>query len=242
MPVHFRGPLLGAVHNGNRAFFQDLPLGIDLDHHIFFDDFNKIAINSTNDWTVVKDSGASVALGTDANFGTVVLTSAATTDDDGASIQSQEIFLPAAGKKIWFETRLQGSSVADMDVFVGLSENFATNPEAVLAASNYIGFRITDGSALIYMQTEASDTQTSTSSTVSAVDATNIILGFVVDGTSKVTYYINREEVGSITTNIPTTELAVALFSLSGSITGTRSMTVDYVFAASSRNAVEAWS
>jgi predicted nucleic acid-binding protein len=242
MPVHFKGPILGAAHDGDRQFFQDLPLVVDLDHHIFFDDFNQLAINSTNDWTVVKDASATVALGADAASGTVVLTSQATTDDDGASIQTQELFLPAVGKKIWFETRIQGSTVADMDIFVGLSENFATNPEAVLTASNYIGFRVTDGSAVIAAQCEAADTQTTQSTGVSAVDATYITLGFVVNGTSKIDYFVNRAYVCSNTTNIPTTELAVALFELSGSITGTRSMTVDYVFAAASRNAVEAWS
>lgn len=241
MPVHFKGPILGAAHDGDRQFFQDMPLVVDLDHHIFFDDFNQLAINSTNDWTVVKDSSATVALGADANYGTVVLTSAATTNDDGASIQSQEIFLPASGKKIWFETRLQVADADDMDVFVGLSENFATNPEAVITASNYIGFRITDGSANILAECEASDTQTTQDSGADAADATYVTLGFVVTGTTKIDYFVNRAYVCSNTTNIPTTELAVALFELSGSNSGTKSMTVDYVFAASTRNAVDAW-
>lgn len=241
MPTRFKGPLLGARHSGNREFFEDLPLGVDLDHLVVFDDFNQVAVDSTNDWTVVKDTNATVAIGADAAFGTLVLTSEATTDDDGASIQGNEIFLPAVGKKIWFEARFQGSTVADMEVFIGLSQNFATNPEAVKSASNFIGFVVADGSASLLCQSEVSDANTSTASGVTLADATYVTVGFVVDGTSSIKYFVNRELVATHT-SVPTTELALAAFELSGSITGTRSMTIDYIFGAASRNAVDSWS
>jgi hypothetical protein len=164
-----------------------------------------------------------------------LLTSAATTDDDGASIQGNEIFLPAADKRIWFETKLQGSLVADMDIFVGLVQNFATDPEAVLTASNRIGFQVNDGNASIICKCEATDVETSKDSEIDMVDATDIILGLVVIGITLVEYYVNRVLVATHTTNIPVTEMALAAFELSGSATGTRSLSIDYIFAAKQR-------
>ena len=73
----------------------------------------------------------------------IALTSTATTENDGASIQGKhEIFsLPTtAGDSIWFETRIKTSDADQMDVLVGLTETFATNPENALASSNIIGF------------------------------------------------------------------------------------------------------
>jgi len=221
---------------GNRGFMRDLPQGFSpLDHVVTFDDFTGIAVNSTNDWTVVKDAGAAVAIASDTAGGELVITSTATTDDDGGSIQGNEIFLPASGRKIWFAARVKNSSVADSDLFFGLSENFATNPEAVLSASNRIGFQVNDGSAVILCKTEASDTETSTTTSVSMVDATYVVLAFCVTGTGLVEFYVNGNLVASHTANIPTTELAAAAFSLSGSTTGTRATTIDYILTAATR-------
>ncbi len=222
----------GTILHGNtkaRKWFNDLPQAFAPEYVEQFFDFTEVAADATNLYTVVKDSSATVAIAADTANGRLLLTSAATTDDDGASIQGNEIWLPAAGRTIWFEALLQGSSVADMDIFVGLSQNFATNPEAVLTASNRIGFQVNDGDASILCKTEAADTETSTDSGVDMVNATDIRLGFKVIGTTLVEFYVNRNLVASHTTNIPTTEMAFAAFELSGSITGTRSMSIDYL-------------
>lgn len=230
--TRFNGPIL---FGNAQKWRNDAAQGFNLDMIRVFDDFTAVAVDSTNAWTVVKDSSASVAIVADTAGGEIALTSAATTDNDGASIQGNEIFLPAAGKNIWFEARVKMSSVADMDAFVGLSQNFATNPEAVLTASNRIGFQINDGDASILCKTEAADSETSTDSGVDGVDATYIRLGFLVRGTTGVEFYVNRQLVATHSTNIPTTELAIALFELSGSVTGTRSLTCDYVWAEANR-------
>ena len=84
--------------------------------------------------------------------GEINLTSAATTDNDGASIQGKQEFfsLPStAGNKLYYETRVKMSDVDQMDVLVGLTETFTTNPENALASANIIGFLLTDGSAVI---------------------------------------------------------------------------------------------
>lgn len=226
----FSGPLLHHGKDDPKKWYAGLPIWGDPDFQVFFDDFDMVAQDQTNDWTVVKDTGASVAIGADALNGTVVLTSAATTDNDGASIQGNEVFALGSGKKLWFETRLQVSDADQMDVFAGLTINFATNPEAVLSAADRVGFQIDDGNASILCKSEKSSTETSTDSGVDASDATYVKLGFRWDGSSKVEFFVDRALVATHTTNNPDDEnLTPALFELSGNSTGTKSMTADYV-------------
>lgn len=237
MAVHFTGPILYSGMNAPGTWWTDLPTSTNPDYNVLMDDFNLVAIDSTNSWTVVKDSSASVGIVADMVNGYVALTSAATTNDDGASIQGNEVFLPVAGKEIWFETRIQNNKVDQTDICVGLTQNFATNPENMLTASNRICFQVNDGSAAILCKTEASDTETSTTTSVSMVNDTDIILGFHVVGVSYVEFYINRSLVATHTTNIPATELAVAAMSLSGDNLGTRATELDYLFCVATRTA-----
>jgi hypothetical protein len=223
----------GTILHGNskaRKWFNDMPQAFVGPEYVEqWYDFVEVADDETNLYTVVKDSGASVAIAADTANGRLLLTSAATTDNDGASIQGNEIWLPAAGRTIWFETRLQVSTAADMDVYAGLTVNFATNPEAVLAAADRIGFQINEADASILCKTEAGGTETSTDSGVDAVNATDVILGFKVIGTTQVEFYVNRNLVATHTTNIPTTELTFGFCEISGTATGTLSMSIDYI-------------
>ena len=228
--TRFTGQILHA-----KGWFADLPQAMAPDYVTIFDDFQMVDDDQTNDWTVVKDSGASIGIVADSVNGELALTSAATTDDDGASIQGNEIFLPASGRKIWFETRLKCNDADQTDICAGFTVNFATNPEAMLAAANRVCFQVNDGDASILCKTESGGTETSTDSGVDLEDATYAKLGIAVDGTGSVRFYVDRQLVATHATNIPATEMAVAAMSLSGSATGTRATTLDYVFAAQTR-------
>jgi hypothetical protein len=234
--THFSGPVLYSGKGQiTGAWGEDLPIGVNLDVFQVFDDFTNVALDSTNDWTVVKDSGASAGIGADVVGGVLDLTSTATTDDDGASVQGNEVFLPAAGKSIWFETKLQCNDADQTDICAGLTVNFATNPEAMLTAADRICFQINDGNASILCKTEASGTETSTDSGVDLDDDTYVTLSIRVSGTGLVQFYVNHNLVASHTTNIPATELTVGAMSVSGSATGTRRTRIDYLFAAATR-------
>lgn len=233
--TRFNDTILHSGRGGGRKFFAELPQAFAPDYVSIFDDFTGIAVDSTNDWTVVKDTGAAVAIAADTANGALTLTSTATTDNDGASIQGNEIFLPAASRVIWFETLLQVSDADQMDVMAGLSVNFATNPEAALAAADRICFQINDGNASILCKTESGGTETSTDSGVDAADATNVRLSIRVDGIGKAEFYVNRNLVATHTTNIPATEMTPALMEVSGDASGTKSMTVDYVMCVQDR-------
>ena len=245
MATHFKGPIL---FSAQRAALENLNIARWNDQFIQFDDYDHGAIDETLRWTIVKDSGAAAAIVADARSGELSLTSANTTDNDGASIQGkQEYFsLPStAGDKLYYETRVKASDVDQMDVLVGLTETFATNPENALASANIIGFLLTDGSAVIQGTTEASGTQTLVTfddTTLSTLENdTYVTLGFVATtgreaAKNKVDFYINRKFAGTSKTNIPTANMKLAAMSISGDATGQKITTIDYIMGAQDRD------
>jgi len=236
--TRFSGPVLysGANTNASFAGIGQMPIGINPAYFSIVDDFVGVAFDSTNDWTVVKDSGASVGIVADTVGGEIALTSAATTDNDGASIQGNEIFAVATDKDIYFSTRLKCNDADQTDICVGLTVNFATNPEAMLTAADRIVFQVDDGNASILCKTEKNGTETSTDSLVDLADDTYVVLSFNATSTGSVTFFVNGKQVAQHTTNIPDDEnLTVAAMSLSGSASGTRATTLDYLIAAQTR-------
>lgn len=236
MATHHNTPVL---YSGYGAGYKDLlkqPIAVNPDYFTIVDDFLGIAFDSTNDWTVIKDAGASVGITADTVGGEVNLTSAATTDNDGASIQKNETFSIDADKNLFFQTRLKCNDADQTDICAGLTVNFATNPEAMLTAADRVVFQVDDGNASILCKTEKDGTETSTDSGIDLVDDTYIKLGISVEGTGVVKFYINDALVATHTDNIPDDEnLTIAAMSLSGSATGTRVTTLDYVMASQTR-------
>ena len=244
MATHFKGPIL---FSKQRPALENLNIARWNDQFIQFDDYDHGAVDETLRWTIVKDSGAAVAIAADARSGEINLTSANTTENDGASIQGkQEYFsLPStAGNKLYYETRIKMSDVDQMDVLVGLTETFTTNPEAALLSANIIGFLLVDGSAVISGVTEASGSQTLTTLNTDLSTLTNdtfVTLGFVAtkgnsDGNDTVEFFINRKSAGTTTSTIPTANMKMMVMSLSGDATGTKVTTLDYMMAAQDRD------
>ena len=81
MATHFKGPIL---FSAQRAALENLNIARWNDQFIQFDDYDHGAIDETLRWTIVKDSGAAAAIVADARSGELNLTSANTTDNDGA--------------------------------------------------------------------------------------------------------------------------------------------------------------
>ena len=139
---------------------------------------------------------------------------------------------------IWFETKVKvgDSEGSAIELCVGLTVNFATNPENMLAATDRIVFQVDDGDTNIDCVTEKDGTATTTDSGVDIADDTYVTLGFHVTDAAKVEFFVNRNLVATHTANIPDDEnLAIGAMELSGSATGTKSATIDYLFASQTR-------
>ena len=237
MATHHNTPVL---YSGYASGYKDLlsqPIALNPDYFTYVDDFLGIVINTTNDWTVVKDSGATVAIVADTVGGELGLTSAGTTDNDGASIQKNETFSVDASKNLFFQTRLKCNDADQTDICVGFTVNFATNPEAMLTAADRIVFQVDDGNASILCKTEKDGTETSTDSGIDLADDTYVKLGIAVAGTGSAKFYINDLLVATHSANIPDDEnLTIAAMSVSGSASGTRITTLDYMMASQTRD------
>lgn len=239
------GPFLnrdlgGSERGSGRNFFSGMPIALDaLDYCVDFDDFVTSLNDATNGWIVVKDAGASALQGTgDLENGVMLLTSAATTDNDGASIQRAEtIFLVKTGKKLWFEARVKVSVAAQCDMFVGLADNFVTDPEAVIVGGvARVGFELLDGAATINTVIDDDTTSVKTILSASMVDDTYVRLGFRTEGAS-IRFYVNRALISTqaLPAAIAAVTLGPAFFNLSGDATGTHTAHADYLFAAQQR-------
>ena len=244
MATHFKGPIL---FSAQRPALENLNIARWNDQFIQFDDYDHGAIDETLRWVIVKDSGAAAAIVADARSGELSLTSANTTDNDGASIQGHEEYfsLPStAGDKLYYETRVKTSDVDQVDLLVGLTETFTTNPEAALLSANIIGFLLTDGSAVVAGITEATGTRNTVTLDTSLSTLTNdtyVTLGFVAtkgatSSDDKVDFYINRKFAGTSKTNVPTANMKIMAMSVSGDATGQKITTLDYMMGAQDRD------
>ena len=233
MATHHNTPVL---YSGFASGFKDLremPISINPDYYCIEDDF---VYELDTGWVVVKDSGATVAIVADTIGGELAITSTATTDNDGGSVQGNEIFAVATGKDMFFQTRIKNSDVDQSDICVGFTVNLATNPENMLTATDRIVFQVDDGDASINCITEKDGTATTTDSGIDMADDTYVKLGISCSGTGTVEFFVNDKLVATHSTNIPDDEnLAIAAMSLSGSASGTRVTTIDYLMGARTR-------
>ena len=233
MATHHNTPVLYSGYAAGYKDLREMPMSINPDYFCLEDDY---VYELDTGWTTVKDSGATVAIVADTVGGELGITSAATTDNDGGSVQGNEIFAVAADKNMFFQTRIKNNDVDQTDICVGFTVNFATNPENMLTATDRIVFQVDDGDASILCKTEKDGTETSTDSGIDMVDDTYIKLGIACSGTGKVEFFINDKLVATHSTNIPDDEnLAIAAMSLSGSASGTRVTTIDYLMGARTR-------
>lgn len=125
---------------------------------------------------------------------------------DGHAYSIAPVVQFAAGRKVCFEAMVAVSTIAASgSSFIGLSNTSGTVPVTTAGAMNGtqdgVGFTFT--TTAIAAVTGDGATVTSTAVGTAAAD-TFVRLGFVVDGTSKVTFYVNGIEVATATSGIST--------------------------------------
>jgi hypothetical protein len=236
MASKFTGPIKNARKaSGSRQFFNDAPIGLELDVCEYFNDFLVAQDYAAGDWVVTTTEAgggdATEAIAADEDCGALVLTNDGN-DNDSDQLQSAEEFMRlTAGKQTWFEARVKVSDADDVDMFVGLGITDTTP----LDTSDRVGFQILEGDASIKCITEKNTTETNTDSGSDAADATYVKLGFHYDGSAAVRFFINRSLCATHTTNIPDDEqLAITLLIVNGAV-GNDTLTIDYIYCAQER-------
>lgn len=231
------GPLLYELErssSGPRAMFAALPPAIvdQLDWHIIFDDFIEVVNDQTNKWTTIIDTGCTAVIEADTAFGALNFT-CDSADNEGAAIQKNETVKFVAGKKLVFEARFKLADADDCDAAVGLAQNFATDPEAMILGAG-VWFQVNEGSAAIVCKAGTAGA-TSEASGKSMVDATYKRVSFVYDGDNTLTYYVDRVAVASVNfASLPTTELTPCMYYINGAA-DTDGAQLDYIFVAVER-------
>ena len=183
--------------------FQDLNVGFGItDDFLTFDDENK--------WVLTQATAGTVALDVAAKGGVLLLDSNSTTNNQGVQVQlggaaGASSFIPSATSKIYYEARIKAADIGSTtcQVFAGLAiVDTSVFASAANSTANHIGYEAINSTA-VGIHSEKAGTRSSTASAHTLVDDTYVKLGFVVDGLTSVTPFVNGVAKTAITTNIP---------------------------------------
>lgn len=198
----------------------------------YFEHFAPSLITSTTAYpgfsvTAITATSSGTLVMADAVGGILQLTGGT---HDGAGIQMQtdgEMYLPAANEFIFYEADIQLADADDIDWFVGLANTdtnvFSTDP------TDLIAFRGDDGDANLDFQVRSGGTGAQADTGTDMANATAKRVGFLVNGTTSVTPFINGVAQTAVTSNIPTAEMAITWGMLNGATTGNNTLGLDWV-------------
>lgn len=171
---------------------------------VFYDDFmGPIDVTTGDGWTLTQvDTKGSISGDATAQGGVLIVTSATgDSADDGINGQLKNCMVkPAAGVKIWFEARLKMND-ATQQFFFGLAGVCTTLissgvlDDTVDKCGFYHEAASTDNKISVVSartSSEEKDTDVATNT-----DDTYMKVGLIIDGISRVTYFVNGEPVAS---------------------------------------------
>ena len=171
------------------------------------------------------DNGETIALADSATGGNFVFVTN-DADDDLLSCQlNGEGWTLHATNRLLFEIRLSITDISEIDWFVGMA---ITDTGVLAGTTDRIGFECPDSTGDIDAVAEKDSTETSTDTTVNAVDATYIVLRMEAT-TTNVDYYVDGTLTTSITTNIPDDEHMTPTMEFRNDGAVAQTVTVDYV-------------
>ncbi|MBD3643549.1 hypothetical protein [Alcanivorax sp.] len=204
-------------------------------YHQYFNDFNAFAAGDWTITTVEAGGGSASEAVTDKLGGALLLTNDAADNDYDNLILAGEGFQFTAGKKLWFEAKLQVSDATESDVFVGLAIKTATDPVGT-APTDGAFFRKDDGDTDVDFVVTKDSTATTSTELATLADATDITLSFYYNGVDNIAVWVNGGLVDNVAvTNIPDDELIAPMMHIQNGAAAAKTMTVDYILAAQER-------
>lgn len=142
------------------------------------------------------------------------LDAGAVIDGQGPQIQlAGGGWIPAAGKDLWFETKVKDSFITG-DFFFGLAEIDTTIiATSDMTTANHIGFSCFTGDGILLADCAKASTRVHTQAMNTLVADAYVTLGFRVNGVTDVTFYVNDVVVGTaiLTANIPIVSLTPSI-------------------------------
>ena len=212
--VSFYDPAVQTLHQS--GLWKDCPVLESLhDPSIlvtYFDDFHKYDPSATNLILTQATSGTCVP-GVLAN-GVLTIDAGAATDGQGVNLQLAGVdFFPAAGKTLWFETRVKDSFITG-DLFFGLAELDTTIiASSAMTTANHIGYKTLTGDGIMLGEGAKASAVGTTAGLVTITAATYTKLGFKVNGVTNIDWYVDNVLVDStlLTANIPVAGLTPSI-------------------------------
>lgn len=219
-------PYLKLKDATTESMWDDYEFGADESKYsIWKDDYHKYA---AGDWTITTTEaggGDASETITDAAHGVLLITNDAGAADLDQLQMVGECFLPAAGKTGWFECRFYIGDVSSSNVIVGLA---VTDTSLVASApANGMYFHCPATSDIDFIS-RASSTSSAADGIIAITDNGYVKVGFKVNGTSSVDYWVNDVKRGTITSNIPATEMRLS-YAISNGAAAAETLGVDYV-------------
>ena len=180
------------------------------------------------------DAGHVVAC-TDAALGGWLTLTTNDADNDALHLQlNGEAFKLAADKQMVVETRMKITDASDSDWLIGLA---ATDTDPLTAVTDGVYFRCADSTGDIDAVTEKDSSETLTDTGSDLADDTFVVLRAEIDGTAKVSFYVDGVLKATHATDLPddqplTPSVSIRVDNGSG---GAETMVIDYIYCAAER-------
>lgn len=225
--------------NKTGTIFQDFPNPMDPDPavaHGVLDDFYTLDTTATvGGWAAFNVGTGTTTLADDVGGGVLLMTCQAATDDACEQLnQVSAPFLLAAGKTLWYECRFKlVGDITQSEIAVGLcalGEDLTA--VADVKPADGVAFTKQDGATGFALTASKNGTNTGESAATlhTLVNNTYVRLGFLIDGVTSVTPYVNGVAGTAITATIPDDEsLGMFLLVRNGDGTTQEVLHVDYV-------------
>ena len=180
----------------------------------FIDDFLSFDADSKS-WVLTHATTGTGAIDPAAKGGVLLLDSAASTNNQGVQIQlggavGASSFVPNVNAKIYYEARIKAADLGagpTLQIFAGLAvvdtTLFAT---AANTTANHVGFEAINTLSLSYVH-EKAGTRVSDTSAGTIADDTYIKVGFLIDGLTSITPFVDGVAGTKQTASIPIVEM-----------------------------------
>ena len=175
----------------------------------FIDDFLAFDADSKS-WVLTNATSGTGAIDPAAKGGVLLLDSAAATNNQGVQIQlggavGASSFIASANSKIYYEARVKAADIGSttVQIFAGLAEvDTSLFASAANSTANHVGFEAINTLSLSYVH-EKAGTRVSDTSAGTIADDTYIKVGFVINGLTSITPFVDGVAGTVQTASIP---------------------------------------